>query len=569
MRSKLRTHAELPVLKDEAGALYKDDAQKAEALAAYFASAFTSRSEELPSELDSYLTQPGDAVRMDIESICEIVIQPADVLRVMKQLKPSTSATFDGIPQIVFKRCAHSLYKPLAMIFNTSLMYKEVPEIWKESIITAIPKKPNSVLLSSFRPISITPTPIKIMEKILRERIMGHLSRNRLIPFEQHGFTAGASTVTQLSDCVFDWNFASNNGNSVDVIYFDLSKAFDKVCHEKLVTKLYHLGIRQPLLGWIHSYLNGRHMRVKVGNSFSRSYDCKSGVPQGGVLSPILFLVYTCDPPAALTVDPHVKVQMYADDIKIYGTYNNGNKAQVCHALSQSVNVMMEWAKAWQIPVNISKTSVLHIGTSDNVEYKFNNCALSSVPEVRDLGILMDSRLNFENHINTIVRKAFSTLFLICRNVKCTDSTILVNLYKTYVVPVLEYSSQVWSPFTKKSQSKLEKVQKTFTKILYHRCIRDPSDAGTVPSYKERLALFNLKSLFYRRIFNDLVFCYKLLKGELRLRASKYWVFLPTLGHRNAYRFRHPKVKKKIVKSLQLHFLSGCSVVANAAPKSA
>lgn len=114
-----------------------------------------------------------------------------------------------------------------------------------------------------------------------------------MIPPEQHGFTSGASTVTQLADCVFDWNCALNEGHSVDVIYFDLSKAFDKVCHLKLLHKLNHIGIRGTLLNWFRSYLENRSMHVKVENSFSKSYPCTSGVPQGGVLSPLLFLIYT------------------------------------------------------------------------------------------------------------------------------------------------------------------------------------------------------------------------------------------------------------------------------------
>lgn len=125
---------------------------------------------------------------------------------------------------------------------------------------------------------------------------------------------------------------------------------------------------------------------------------------------------------------------MYAGDIKIYGVYNCSNKAQVCQALSQSVSIMMEWADALQIPVNISKISVLHIGAPDNVENSLNDCVLSSVSGVRDLRVFIDHILNFGNHIDTIVRKAFSTAFLIFRNIKNTQSSILISLYKTYAV---------------------------------------------------------------------------------------------------------------------------------------
>lgn len=151
----------------------------------------------------------------------------------------------------------------------------------------------------------------------------------------------------------------------------------------------------------------------------------------------------------------------------------------------------------------------------------------------------------FEKHINNIVRKAFSTMHLICRNIKCNDSSILISLYKTYVIPILEYCSQVWSPFSKKLQTKIERVQKSFTKILFCRCIPSCCGMRAIPNYQERLKLFNLKSLLYRRTFSDLVFCFKVLKGESRLKPSKYWVFLPTWGHRNRFRFQYPNIKRK------------------------
>lgn len=236
---------------------------------------------------------------------------------------------------------------------------------------------------------------------------------------------------------------------------------------------------------------------------------------------------------------------MYADDIKIYGRYNHSNKTEVCQALSQSIVMMAVWANVWKIPLNPSKTSVFHIGEAPTVEFGLNNCAFRSASEVRDLGIFLDSGLDFNNHIDIIVRRAFSVLFSIFRNLKCNDSTILIKLYKSYVLPVLEYCSQIWSPSTRKQIEKIEKVQKTFTKILFSRCVNCFNSIRTCPRYKERLKLFGLDSLLYRRIVNDLLFCFKILKGESRLKASKYWTFLPTQGRRNSYCFRYPKVKKK------------------------
>ncbi|VDO82449.1 unnamed protein product [Haemonchus placei] len=153
--------------------------------------------------------------------------------------------------------------------------------------------------------------------------------KNNLIPMEQHGFISSASTVTLMADCVFDWNLAVNEGKGVDIIYFDLTKAFDKVSHEKLLLKLQQLGIECNILSWIQSYLEDRHMCVRVGNSFSQRFHCSSGVPQGGVLSPLLFVAYTYDLLSYLYTHPSIRIKMYADDIGIYGVYNNDNHGQI------------------------------------------------------------------------------------------------------------------------------------------------------------------------------------------------------------------------------------------------
>lgn len=134
---------------------------------------------------------------------------------------------------------------------------------------------------------------------------------------------------------------------------------------------------------------------------------------------------------------------MYANDIKIYSACKNSNKDQVCQALSHFVNIIMEWADAWQISADITKTSVFHIGTEENVEYNFINYILSSVSEVRDLRVVLDRKLNFGTHIDTIARNPFSTLFLIVRSIKNSESLVSINLHKPYVVPLLEYCCQI------------------------------------------------------------------------------------------------------------------------------
>ncbi|XGW34202.1 hypothetical protein V3C99_018210 [Haemonchus contortus] len=257
IKYKIKPRPYIPLLKDESGRRFLTDSQKAEALAQFF---FVFA----PNPDANSAVAPMRCVCSN--SIIQCVVTSQEVRRV---LNCSASVPFDGIPQIVYKNCATSLSEPICMILDASLMYCEVPSCWKESVITAIPKISEPKLVSSFRPISITAPPAKVLERILRDKIASHLMKNNLIPIEQHGFISSASTVTLIADCIFDWNLVMNEGKGVVIIYFDLTTAFDKVSHEKLPLKLQQLGIECNILSWIQSYLEDRHMCVRVDNSFS------------------------------------------------------------------------------------------------------------------------------------------------------------------------------------------------------------------------------------------------------------------------------------------------------------
>ncbi|KAK6764801.1 hypothetical protein RB195_024937 [Necator americanus] len=454
LRHKMKGNGKLPGLTDQTGVTYIRDADKANALALHFASVFSSECSNNTPEIVGI---------GPIQQQCRaIFFHPSDIYKYLKSLKPSVSETYDGIPPIVYKECAATLCCPLAHIFNISMLLGEVPEVWKSAIVTAIPKSPGTNLLSNYRPISLLPTPVKIMEKIIRDKLLSWLKKFHLIPAQQHGFVGGASTSTNLIDSIFDWSLACNQGKSIDIIYVDLSKAFDKVCHSKLIAKLKYFGITGHIIDWMISYLNMRSMTVKVGHKYSAKFPCRSGVPQGGVLSPLLFLIYTIDLPNVIRTSSHVSVQMYADDIKIYGIYDDENYLEVRNALQTSLAKMSDWASKWDLRINHDKSLVMHIGKGNVAEYSMNGVALKICKSVRDLGIFVDYNLNFTEHIDHIVRKAYSALFRLFRIVHTSNPTILTRLYKSFVLPHLEYGSQIWSPSKKKIYSKARKGARDF-----------------------------------------------------------------------------------------------------------
>ncbi|EYC36122.1 hypothetical protein Y032_0930g3087 [Ancylostoma ceylanicum] len=358
------------------------------------------------------------------------------------------------------------------------------------------------------------------MDKIVARNILEWIQALKCIPEEQFGFLPGCSTTSQLIHCFQNWKAALNSGKCIEIVYFDLSKAFDTVDHLGLISKLESIGIRGNLLSWFESYLDGREFSVRFDDKQSPRKTCSSGVPQGSVLSPILFNIYTMDLPKVLKTDPRISVAVYADDIKIYASYDSSDMNEVQEKLQLSVQRMLDWADKWRIKINLSKSQVLRLGgIAVDINY---GVPLDVQQKVRDLGVFLDSSLNFSSHIDTIISNATRTLYSVLRNVHSSDISILLRLYKAYVLPILEYCSPLWNPNLKKDILKLENVQRAFTRILFYRAFPNKDYPRALPDYKTRLRILGLKSLFYRRVVADITLGFKILRGEVRLNTSRF-----------------------------------------------
>ena len=206
----------------------------------------------------------------------------------------------------------------------------------------------------NYRPISLTSVPCKLMEKLVRDIIVRHMTENNLFSNAQHGFIKGKSCVTQLLEFLEDIMQSIDNGNGVDVIYLDFCKAFDKVPHRRLLQKLYAYGIRGKVHARVKEFLSGREQRVIVNGSQSTWINITSRIPQGSVLGPVLFLVFINDLPEVIKV----LIKLFADDAKLYSvvTSNADNRAQF------SLNRAVDWSKVWKMIFNIIKCHHLHIG---------------------------------------------------------------------------------------------------------------------------------------------------------------------------------------------------------------
>ena len=209
--------------------------------------------------------------------------------------------------------------KLLTTIFKKSLEDSTLPSKWKEANVTAIFKGGERKLAENYRRISLTSVPCKLMEKLIRNALVYHMTQNNLFSKAQHGFISGKSCITQLLEFVEDVSRAIDDGEDVDVIYLDFKKAFDKVPHERLLRKLHGYGIRGKVYSWIKEFLSNRRQRVVVNGQYSDWKNVTSGIPQGSVLGPILFVIFINDMSDAIACC----MKLYADNAKVYNRVNN------------------------------------------------------------------------------------------------------------------------------------------------------------------------------------------------------------------------------------------------------
>jgi hypothetical protein len=321
------------------------------------------------------------------------------------------------------------------------------------------------------------------------------------------------STATQLIECVNDWTLALNSRHSVDCVYIDFAKAFDSVVHTKLCAKLIYFGIKGKLLNWITAFLSYRTQQVKVGGKLSGIVDVISGVPQGSVLGPLLFLIFIND--LVDVFDSKLNVKLFADDVKIYVVLNDIGSSSL---LQSGLDKLSVWANGWQLQISIPKCSVLHMGNNSIViNYNINGNVLPNVTAMRDLGVTIDCDLRFKQHINNIVAKAHQRACLILRCFKSRNVDILFRAFIVYVRPLLEYCASVWSPCYIADILKIESVQRRFTKRL---------KAMWFKPYCARLNILKSDSLQVRRLKADLTMMFKILNGLVDISSN---IFTPAL----------------------------------------
>ena len=498
VNSRMKSRSRVDALLDN-GALVCDDEGKATVLNNFFSSVFTIEDVVNIPVSDHVFAGP----------VLEDVDVSADIVAVkLAKLKPCSAPGPDGLHPRILRELAEPLSVHLSRIFRRSLDCGQLPAEWKVGDVVPIFKKGDKQCAGNYRPVSLTCVMCKVMEAIIRDALMSHMSVTGQFHDAQHGFRPKRSCSSQLLVALEEWSRAVENGDPIDVIYCDFAKAFDSVPHKRLLRKLQAYGVEGRLLRWIESFLTNRCQRVVLNGVKSSWASVLSGVPQGSVLGPLLFVMFVNDMPDVV----QSSILIFADDTKIYRPVRQASGVQ---SLQSDIDALVRWSAQWQLPFNTSKCKSLHIG-SGNVRhvYDMNGAVLAQTAVEKDLGVQIDDCLKFREQAAAAVAKGFQILSVIRRSFLTLDSTTLPLLFKTLVRPHLEFGNVIWGPYNRADQQQVERVQRRATKLV--------PELRSLP-YTARLRVLGLPSLYYRRRRGDMIAVYQLVHSGIDLDPSFFF----------------------------------------------
>ena len=388
---------------------------------------------------------------------------PTEIQSLIEILNPNKASGPDGISNKMLKPVAKEISVPLNILFNRSFREGKFSETWKQSNLIPLPKKGDSSDPSNFRPVALLCVISKLQERIVFKNIHNFLNENNLIYKYQFGFLPNHSTTFQLIDIYHHICQAVDNNQHSCMVFCDVSKAFDRVWHKGLIFKLRQYGIDGDLLNWILDYLDDRKQRVVIRSCMSSFKRVNAGVPQGSVLGPLLFLIFVNDISDSLLS----LTRLFADDSSLF--CSAASIPDIEGIINHDLRILVAWANQWLIKFNPLKTEAILFTLKQFENFPnliFNGTQIQFVDDHKHLGLTLSKNGKWHSHIDKIINSAAKVIGIM-RKLKFTLNRIALNqIYMSYVLPILEYSSIIWDGCTAQDSNALEKLQNEAARIV-------------------------------------------------------------------------------------------------------
>lgn len=437
-------------------------------------------------------------------------VTPAEISKVILSVSKNSRGV-DGIPILFYKHLLPVILPSITHIINFSLQSGIFPDIWKFSLVQPIPKIPQPVSPSDYRPISILCSISKVLERIVHRQLTDYLNKIDFFASYQSGFRPSYSTTTALLKVTEDIRRSMDKKNLTALVLFDFSKAFDKVLHPILLKKLQtQCNLSYSSLLWFSSYLCNRYQAVKgAQNSITDWLPVSTGVPQGSVLGPLLFSIYINNVPTILS---HSQYHLFADDLQIYCHFNSESIADVISKINSDISSLFDWSRAHGLLLNANKTKAILIGysrllnrldTSTIPKIRIDGRDLIFEKSVRNLGLWFDNSLSWSVQVTHVCNRVFAAMHQLKRLRRFLPESLRITLVRSLILPIFDYCSVVYLNLSVELGDKLQRA--------LNYCIRFIYDLRRDEHITPYFAKLNWLKLSNRRCYFISIFVYNII----------------------------------------------------------
>ncbi|KAG7304918.1 hypothetical protein JYU34_010320 [Plutella xylostella] len=427
------------------------------------------------STLDSFtkqftLNQIDNIPTPDIDSFNFAPASAEEIRKIILSLK-SKAVGHDNIGRIMVINLLDILLPAITHIINHSLTSGHFPDLWRKAYVIPLPKISNPSSLNHYRPISILPFLSKVLESIVHRQLTAFLSNGGLLNPYQSGFRAGHSTTTALLKVTEDIRCGMENKMITVLVLIDFSNAFNAVDHDLLLAVLEKSKISLPAVSWFSSYLRGRQQAIRSCSVLSDWSDLSAGVPQGGILSPLLFSMFIHLVSSNLLCSYH----LYADDLQLYSQGHPDHLDLIINQLNEDLTRILEWSKSFGILVNPTKCQAIIVGSSQlmsnhdltSVPLVFDGCSIPFSSTVKDLGLIIDDHLSWVPQIDNVSRRIYASMHSLIRLKNFLPFKTKLSLATSLLLPILDYADVCYLDVTEALLNKLERLQNTCIRFIF------------------------------------------------------------------------------------------------------